>query len=175
MLNLPTISDRGFAIYAKWLYRARIQAKVKDDGEQHVHMELIDAYSVGLHLDDQDFCKALLQAIVEFSVDDISWPGEEAVKMAYEKTTGQCDLRELLVGIYMRLDTESGDITHGSIKGLPVEFLRDLTMAFLNKVPKEQKVWTLEALTADLLPNAVADEEAEESDEAVGTAEEEET
>lgn len=145
---MPSVSESGFEIYVEWLYRARIFA---DDDTCYEH--LIEAYVLGTHVADQAFSHAILQCMIEVCVDDDDLPDAEAVKLAYEKTTGPCSMRALLVGLSVRFKTETGHTMLDAWDDLPDAFLRDFAKALMDEVPAERKIWTLEALVSELLPD----------------------
>ncbi|KAH6637385.1 hypothetical protein C7974DRAFT_450262, partial [Boeremia exigua] len=99
-LDMTDISERGFEIYVEWLYYAKIP--IETDGLDECWKDLIEAYFLGIKLQDLDFCIAILQSIKEVGVDENDFPGPEAVKLAYDKTCEPCPLRYVLVSMYMR-------------------------------------------------------------------------
>ncbi|KAF9701303.1 hypothetical protein EKO04_000449 [Ascochyta lentis] len=154
---LRTVSERAFDIYIEWLYRSKILVGTVDD-EDWLE-DLVEAYTVGLHLEDQRFNKAILQSIVEVCVQESEYPSLYALQMAYEKTPGPCNLRDLLVGLYAESDLEhamDGIDTCG--EEMPTEFWRDLTSALIKR-RADAEDYTVESLTTELLPDLFPSDE----------------
>lgn len=157
MHSLPDVNDYSFEMYVEWLYHARILATPAGEGD--CYLELIDAYAVGMRFENEDFCNAILHAIVEVIEDDDDYPSEEAVRMAYDKTNGHCGLRDLLVSVYMKLCPGQEDLEFDDLwEDLPTLFLRDLFMAFMESAPGvEDRTETTEALRSGLPPPVLSD------------------
>lgn len=104
---MPQITERSFEIYVDWLYRRMIFTGDKSPDADHddAYKELIGAYELGQKFGDEDFCTAILHSIAEMTYQH-EYPVAHIVEMAYEGTSHQSDLRELLVHIYTKLNVE---------------------------------------------------------------------
>jgi len=105
-----------------------------------------------MYLDDQVFCNAILQSNIEVSIDEDECPSASIVELAYDSTDGPCSLRNLLVGLFTRSEDGEGGSGLDDWYALPGEFLYDCATTLMRRVPAAKKAWTLDALTADLLP-----------------------
>lgn len=132
------------------MYRAKIL--VSDDEADNNFNNLVEAYGVGMYLDDQVFCNAILQSIIEVSIDEDEYPSTSIVDLAYGSTDGPCSLNDLLVGLFTRSEDDEGGSRLDDWGELPAEFLYDCATTLMRQVPVVKKEWTLDALTADLLP-----------------------
>ena len=144
-------------MYVEWLYHARILATPPEEG--NCYSELIDAYAVGMRFENEDFCNAILHAIVEVIEDDEDYPTEDEVTMAYNKTNGHCGLRELLVSVYVKLCPGEEEVKFDDMwEKLPEPFRRDLFMALMENAPVlEDRTETTEALRDDIPPPDMSD------------------
>ena len=144
-------------MYIEWLYHARI--RTSPPGEGDCFGELIQAYEMGILFENQDFCIAILHAIVEVIEEDDAYPSPADVAMAYGFPDEEYSLRELLVDVYMRLFREEDGMFH-AWDILPEPFMQDLFEALMKNAPVKDKTETMEALRSNLPPRVPSDESA---------------
>jgi hypothetical protein len=154
--SLPDVDSFSFEMYTEWLYHARIRTSPPCEGD--CFDELIQAYEMGILFENQDFCNAILHAIVEVIEEDDKYPTPENVALAYGFPDDE-DLRELLVDVYMRLFRKKEEIYH-AWDILPEPFLQDVFQALMEKAPVQDKTETMEALRSNLPPRVSSDESA---------------
>lgn len=158
--SLPDVDASIFEMYIEWLYHARI--RTSPPGEGDCFGELIQAYEMGILFENQDFCIAILHAIVEVIEEDDAYPSPADVAMAYGFPDEEYSLRELLVDVYMRMfgtEQRIWDLWDD----LPYAFLQDLMQAFIDNAPVKDKTETMEALRSNLPPRVPSDESADGS------------
>lgn len=81
-LDLHTLSDiegPSFDLYVDWLYQEKLLF-VRDELVNDRYEDLVEAYIVGKHLEDDSFCNAALHSIVE-SCANLDWfPESDAIQ-----------------------------------------------------------------------------------------------
>lgn len=114
---------------------------------------------MGIFFEDQDFCIAILHAIVEVIEEDDDYPSLADVAMAYGFPDDDYSLRELLIDVYMRLFHEEDGMFH-AWDILPELFMQDLFQALMKNAPVQDKTETMKALRSNLPPRVPSDESA---------------
>jgi hypothetical protein len=137
------------ATYIEWLYTRQISVEEldKEDPDEPAPdlQSLVEDYVTGIIIDDPDFSTALLEALLETIKNTGIHPSCTAIKIAYEKTSGPCGLRQLLVqtaaaaGGYITYERDDWD-NH------PSDFIKDLCTAVMKK-RKVDDNWDLEAMS----------------------------
>ena len=115
-----------------------------DDYDQY-YEDLVGAYCVGIHFQDDSFCNAILHAMVEWFSDTDEYPGGEFVTKVYEMTPGPCSLRKLMVDIYLNTRADQAEL-EGAWGNLPEQFVRELSLAFMRRSSSDKKDWALATL-----------------------------
>ena len=130
---LPYVDEDTFDMYIEWLYRKKILATSDEDVDKRCE-HLVDAYTAGKYLEDEDFCNAVLHSILEACADANDYPAQRIVEMAYDQTDDtdeSCALRELLVDIYKQFGEEAWP-SKAALDDAPKEFLHDLCMSLFS-------------------------------------------
>lgn len=142
--NLPYTTQHDFEIYIEWLYRKRILTEYDEDGDEldDRYEALVDAYGIGERFEDKGFCNAVLHAIIEACADTGTYPPLYIVRMVYDNTNEPCDLRNLLVEIYIKV-VGSGMEMEDTFETSCIDFLRDLSRALFKKIPVDDGDWSL--------------------------------
>ncbi|KAG9204568.1 hypothetical protein G6514_000352 [Epicoccum nigrum] len=156
-------------MYIEWLYRKRVLADY-DDYNQYSE-DLVNAYCAGQQLQDDSFCNAILHATVEWFSDIHDYPSDDFLARAYNKTSGPCSLRKLMVDFCLNSGAEQADLEYGW-GDLPEQFVRELALAFMKTSSSEEEDWTLETPKGvtklqgmDDTEDEVSESEGDESDE----------
>jgi hypothetical protein len=144
-------------MYIEWLYHARI--RTSPPGEGDCFDEFIEAYRMGMLFENQDFCNAILYAIVEIIGEDGNYPTPADVVKAYDVPDDGVYLRKILVDVYMRLFPKKENIFI-LWDDYPVAFLQDLLQAHIRNAPVKEMTETMEALRGNLPPRVSSDESA---------------
>jgi hypothetical protein len=134
--TFPNIYARTFEVYIEWLYRKRALADY-DDYNQYSEA-LVNAYCVGQQLQDDSFCNAILHATVEWFSDIYDYPSDDFLARVYNKTSGPCSLRKLMVDLYLNTNAEQTGLEDGW-GDLPEQFVRELALAFMKRSSPEEK------------------------------------
>ena len=156
-------------MYTEWLYRKRVL--VDYDGFDELSEDLVGAYCVGIQLQDDSFCNAILHAMVEWFADNGYHPGDKCVNKVYEKTSGPCSLRKLMVDLYLNADVDEAELEDEWVN-MPEQFVRELSLAFMKRSSSDEKDWTLATLKdvtelqgMDDTEDEVLESKSDESDE----------
>lgn len=115
-----------------------------DDYDQY-YEDLVGAYCVSIHFQDDSFCNAILHATVEWFSDTDEYPGGEFVTKVYEMTPGPCSLRKLMVDIYLNTRADQAEL-EDAWGNLPEQFVRELSLAFMRRSSSDKKDWALATL-----------------------------
>ncbi|KAF1843703.1 uncharacterized protein K460DRAFT_289584, partial [Cucurbitaria berberidis CBS 394.84] len=128
----------AFEIYVEWLYHGQICVEPSQSGKPKFH-HLVEAYLLGVQIQDNHFCKAVLHGSIEIFRDHHCIPCPQTIAYAYEKTCDQSPLRKLLVRIYVIAARQQW--FHG--KEYLAVFMHDLALALLKESPRK-KEWDAE-------------------------------
>jgi hypothetical protein len=81
-------------------------------------------------------------------VDEKWFPECDAIKEAYESTPENSSLRKVLVQIFTKIHANFDDFfsLKNVLEGMPKKFLRDLTMALMEKTSDQDRKWSMAAL-----------------------------
>lgn len=140
VINLPDDDPDVFRIYLHWLYRGSIPCGwLKPETVSDVHyIHFAKAYVLGDKLQDEDFCDADIDAIIQMASvrgkDGRNFfPGRDAVRHLYDNTLPSSRGRRFLVALYLHHAEKDwfGDDKDRKVFG--IEFLCDLAVAFLDK------------------------------------------
>lgn len=138
-VNLPDISDDGFGVYIHWLYNKRTSIPDYEDaetGKEYVDLDLwLDAYFVGVKVEDNPFYQALCHALVQICKQVDSCPAAKVVEKAYNKTADSAPLRVFLVNFFTQVPKRTV-IEGPNLASVPAEFLVDLLKAEFNPYTK---------------------------------------
>tara|TARA_R110002003_G_scaffold198_3_gene15447 strand:+ start:985 stop:1707 length:723 start_codon:yes stop_codon:yes gene_type:complete len=165
LYEIPWFRSEAFAIYTEWLYYGHISVEDNDKGYPHVSLISL-AYRIGLELQDDKFCKAVLEGFFEVMQDSQTIPTCRAVRHAYTHTPESSPLRRFLVQLFI----VACPIRNLEAEGYPAEFYKDLVWAMVkrhNPKPKVPKNWDLQTLreeycTEDTIPEDSTGQENED-------------
>jgi hypothetical protein len=132
----PELDESSFSIYCEWIYSRQVAVGNALDGDEiesaSKYYQLVNAYLLGICLEDSKFCTAILDSFLELDVDNGSYPGSGPVQTAYKNTEGPCVLRRFLVDLYVIAD--DGDwFEEQNWEDYPMEFMKDLTIALFRE------------------------------------------
>jgi hypothetical protein len=161
---LPALDSDAFDIYMEWLYKTRIDT---EDESEDLLTVLFKAHILGDLLDNQTFCRYVLEAIIEVCVGQGKLPATDHINYVYDKTPSPCSLRRLLVGLFRQLPNDVFNPILEGWEDYPVEFTRDLMEAFVLGA-KQPIAWEVDALKSELCTtsntNDGSDSEAHDED-----------
>ena len=103
--------------------------------------ELIEAHVLGLKLKSSMFYRGVLEALLESTEETRIYPDKSDVRLVYDNTTKGAIIRLVLVRMYAQAAQGHWLRDEESI-GYSRRFLRDLTIALLEKGPWERR-WDL--------------------------------
>jgi hypothetical protein len=131
VVKLPDLTARDFQTYVHWVYTSRIE--VKSEEVEQKEDDHLKTYILGDVLDDYQ----LRNAVMDQLINSIPLPKTQASpsfhKHVYECTPAGSPLRKFLVDCKIH-DGCRKDFAGNSEK-YPVEFLQELAVALLRKVP----------------------------------------
>ena len=113
---------------------------IDETPEPDLH-ELIEAYVLGLKLKSRMFCRGVLEALLEITEETRIYPDQSDVRLVYDNTTKGAIIRLVLVRMYAQA-AQGHWLKDGESIGYSRRFLRDLTIALLEKSPWERR-WDL--------------------------------
>jgi hypothetical protein len=148
--NFRSLDKDAFEIYSAWLYNGHI-ATEEDEDEEPEYSVLAKAYQFGVHVQDTMFSRLILETIVELVSDTDYYPNNIAVHIAYTNSPINCQLKKLIVGLYM-LFAEAESFEGDYNKSYPTAFVSDLTAALLKQHPRSGAPGDLLDLKAHFFP-----------------------
>ncbi|KAF2793687.1 hypothetical protein K505DRAFT_349779 [Melanomma pulvis-pyrius CBS 109.77] len=145
--RFPDFNKAGFRYYTEWIYEKKICIRKPTSSISH-----IEAYLLGVRLQDRDFRLALMGSILEYIKETQRYPDFPCIQFVYQKTRGQCALRRFLVEIHVSNATSAWYENNDNWRRYPMEFMKDMVVAFLHTRDERDKLdW--EAMKENLLDN----------------------
>ncbi|KAF2167853.1 hypothetical protein M409DRAFT_22000 [Zasmidium cellare ATCC 36951] len=153
-IYLPEDDPSAAGAYFEWLYSSKIASKDDrpepvtkvEQADMRAEFELlVQMYVFGEKVLDDDFCNAVLSAmLLKMENDDakcIWYPHRNAIRILYEGTSQDCPARKMMVKLY----ADSGYVAWFMEDDVSdsEEFLRDLCMELLNRrmIAQSMKQW----------------------------------
>ncbi|PVH95395.1 hypothetical protein DM02DRAFT_690285 [Periconia macrospinosa] len=120
-----------FKIFAHFVYTRKVEFK-KGGNPSQPFQNLIKSYILGEKLLAPSFQNAIIKALVKYQAEKDKFPGNDAIKLAYEGTPSNSPLRKLLVDFWAK--AAYGGWNHQDlVESAGAEFVQDLIEAFLKK------------------------------------------
>ncbi|KAH8174169.1 BTB/POZ domain-containing protein [Sarocladium implicatum] len=138
-VRLKSVEPDTFHTYVNWLYLKTLPVRTDSPGAlgNVEYVELAKAYAMGEEILDERFKNAVLDGFQEKrstrASDGKRWfPIGPAIRHVYDKTGVTSKARILLVDLYT-MHGSGNWIEQWPVEDLPWEFLRDLSIALLNR------------------------------------------
>ena len=135
--SIPELTPRGFRNFLDWLELNTVppwdHSFYRAGRDSQDYIELIEAYFLGCFVKEHEFCKAAMQHLLKICWTHRSYPKWDVVDAAYNTTSAQSPLRELLVDVYMQLDNVAYEWVFQNWDEYPRAFQLDLTKALMQK------------------------------------------
>lgn len=141
-VELPDDKDDIVTIYVQWLYRNQIFYKEEKDVKESYVPEmnrLIALYLLAEKFQDRDFQDAAIDAMIArihspYQGFSSFYPGADEIVGLYKNTSESSPVRRLMVDSYAWHANQDWGLME-DISSVPIEFLRDLTVALIKVRP----------------------------------------
>lgn len=103
-IQLANFAVRHFEIYLHWLYTKQLASQSEGDLDYEL---LIPLYHIGDYLMDSNFCRHVLQALVDYRYMRNTVPNPQDISLVWQQTTEESPLRKVIRELWMSREIDN--------------------------------------------------------------------